>query len=57
MIKIDCPGCRNEREYCFEHQQNEKKVYDEYDNHDTIEYQAASDAARLKDQEERGDII
>ena len=53
MSKIDCPGCANEREYCFEHQQNEKKVYDEYTNHDTPEYQAASDAARLKDQEEK----
>lgn len=51
----DCPGCRNENEFCFEHQKHEKEVYESSQfkgKHDTQEYRAALQDARDRDMQE-----
>lgn len=47
-----CPGCRNENEFCFEHQKHEKEVYESAQfkgKHDTQEFRMAIHDARNLD--------
>ena len=55
MARNDCPGCRNENSFCFEHQKHEKAVYESAryaGKHDTVEFRVAMSDARQKDLQE-----
>lgn len=52
MARNNCPGCRDENVFCFEHQKHEKAVYESIQfagKHDTVEYRIAISDARQKD--------
>ena len=49
MVK-DCPGCRNENEFCIEHQKHEKEVYENSPHpRDSQMYRMAIHDARMED--------